>query len=189
MATPSLWGTAAACSVTAGLIGYFVGVGSTLPITRSIEKGKQKALEDDEESEFESDSEAGDDDELKSVKAEGDEPCKLVLVVRTDLNMNKGKIAAQCGHATLACYKSLNRSNPKLINHWERTGQAKIAVKCDSEDELLVLQATAKSLGICARSIQDAGRTQVAAGSTTVLGIGPAPVRLVNQVTGNLKLL
>ncbi|GAA5908668.1 aminoacyl-tRNA hydrolase [Sporobolomyces salmoneus] len=187
MASPSLWGTAAACSLTAGLIGYFVGVGSTLPITRSIEKGKQAA--EAEDSDYETDSEAGDDDELKFVNAEGDEPCKLVLVVRTDLNMNKGKIAAQCGHATLACYKSLNRSNPKLINHWERTGQAKIAVKCDSEDELLILQATAKSLGICARSIQDAGRTQVAAGSTTVLGIGPAPVRLVNQVTGNLKLL
>lgn len=34
--------------------------------------------------------------------------------------------------------------------------QAKIAVKCESEEELLILQATAKSLGICARSIQDA---------------------------------
>ncbi|GAA5924887.1 aminoacyl-tRNA hydrolase [Sporobolomyces koalae] len=192
MAAPSLWGTAAAVGVASGLIGYFVGVGSTLPITasdfpRSIDKGKQKAEVDD--SDYETESEDGDDDELKTVKAEGDEPCKLVLVVRTDLNMNKGKIAAQCGHATLACYKSLNRSNPNLIKHWERTGQAKIAVKCDSEDELLMLQATAQSLGICARSIQDAGRTQVAAGSTTVLGIGPAPVRLVNQVTGNLKLL
>ncbi|GAA5827733.1 hypothetical protein JCM5353_002286 [Sporobolomyces roseus] len=186
MSQPSLWGTAAAVGLASGLIGYFVGVGSTLPITRSIEKGKQKA--DEEESDYETESE-GDEDELKTVKAEGDEPCKLVLVVRTDLNMNKGKIAAQCGHATLACYKSLNRSNPGLVNHWERTGQAKIAVKCDSEDELELLQATAKSLGICARSIQDAGRTQVAAGSTTVLGIGPAPVRIVNQVTSHLKLL
>ena len=44
----------------------------------------------------------------------------------------------------------------QLIRHWKRTGQAKIAVKCDSEEELLILQATAKSLGICARSIQDA---------------------------------
>ncbi|GAA6062698.1 hypothetical protein JCM10212_004756 [Sporobolomyces blumeae] len=185
---PSLWGTAAAVGLATGLIGYFVGVGSTLPITRAIDKGKQAAAVDDE-SDFETDSEAGNDDDLKAVTAEGDEPCKLVLVVRTDLNMNKGKIAAQCGHATLACYKTLVRQNPGLVRHWERTGQAKIAVKCDSEDELLLLQASAQSLGICARSIQDAGRTQVAAGSTTVLGVGPAPVRLINQVTGNLKLL
>ncbi|KAF8309711.1 peptidyl-tRNA hydrolase, partial [Clavulina sp. PMI_390] len=112
-----------------------------------------------------------------------------VLVVRTDLGMTKGKIAAQCGHATLACYKSLSKHNPTLLHHWERIGQAKIALKCDSEDELLLLQATAQSLGLCAQSIQDAGRTQIAAGSTTVLGIGPAPVKLVNQVTGHLKLL
>ncbi|KAH9996585.1 peptidyl-tRNA hydrolase PTH2-domain-containing protein [Russula vinacea] len=110
-----------------------------------------------------------------------------VLVVRSDLNMSTGKVAAQ--HATLACYKALSQTNPSLLRHWERTGQTKIALRCDSEDEMLLLQAQAQSLNICARSIQDAGRTQIAAGSRTVLGIGPAPVRLVNQVTGLLRLL
>ncbi|KAF8328656.1 peptidyl-tRNA hydrolase [Cantharellus anzutake] len=138
--------------------------------------------------------ESGSEDEeplegLSSVKAGIFEECKLVLVVRTDLGMTRGKIAAQCGHATLACYKTLLKSNPALLEHWERTGQAKIALRCDSEEELLLLQATAQSLNICANSIQDAGRTQIAAGSTTVLGIGPAPVKLINQVTGHLKLL
>ncbi|KAM0749753.1 PTH2-domain-containing protein [Meredithblackwellia eburnea MCA 4105] len=186
-----LWATCVAVALTSGVLGYFVGVGATLPISRSIARGNAelaKEEEDEELSNEESESESG-DEELVNVKAEGSEPCKLVLVVRTNLNMNKGKIAAQCGHATLACYKSLMKGNPDLVRHWERTGQAKIAVKCDSEEELLILQATAKSLGICARSIQDAGRTQVAAGSTTVLGIGPAPVRVVNQVTSHLKLL
>jgi len=103
--------------------------------------------------------------------------------------MTKGKIAAQCGHATLACYKLLQKENPALLRHWERTGQAKIALKGDSEEDLLILEAQAQSLNICARSIQDAGRTQIAAGSRTVLGIGPAPVKLINQVTGHLKLL
>ncbi|KAF8898368.1 peptidyl-tRNA hydrolase PTH2-domain-containing protein [Infundibulicybe gibba] len=117
------------------------------------------------------------------------EPCKLVLVVRTDLKMTSGKIAAQCGHATLACYKALAKKNPNLVQHWESTGQAKIALKATSEDQLLELEAIAKSLNLCARSIQDQGRTQVAEGSTTVLGIGPAPVELINRVTGNLRLL
>ncbi|QRV86582.1 peptidyl-tRNA hydrolase 2 [Ceratobasidium sp. AG-Ba] len=103
--------------------------------------------------------------------------------------MSSGKIAAQCGHATLACYKALSAANPALLKHWERTGQAKIALKCNSEEELLTLQALAQSLNLCARSIQDAGRTQIAAGSRTVLGIGPGPVSLINQVTGKLKLL
>ncbi|KAH9015014.1 peptidyl-tRNA hydrolase 2 [Lactarius pseudohatsudake] len=129
------------------------------------------------------------DGDLSTVSPGFLQPCKLVLVVRTDLKMSPGKIAAQCGHATLACYKALVKKNPKLVRHWEVTGQAKIALKASSEEEILELEAIAKSLNLCARSIQDAGRTQVEAGSRTVLGIGPAPVELVNQVTGHLRLL
>jgi len=33
------------------------------------------------------------------------EDVKMVLVVREDLKMGKGKIGAQCGHATLGVYK------------------------------------------------------------------------------------
>ncbi|KAI8634085.1 peptidyl-tRNA hydrolase PTH2-domain-containing protein [Xylariaceae sp. FL1651] len=125
------------------------------------------------------------------------EECKLVLVVRTDLGMTKGKIAAQCSHATLACYKTLNRaasrqpSSPeaRVLQRWERLGQAKIAVQVKSEDELLTLMGKARSLGITAEVIQDAGRTQIDPGSLTVLGVGPAPKSLVDQVTGGLKLL
>lgn len=101
-----------------------------------------------------------------------------------------GKIAAQAGHATLACYKYLLYHAPSamLLRRWELGGQAKIAVQVKSEDELDLLQAQAVSLGLCARVIHDAGRTQIAAGSKTILGIlGPKGV--VDQVTGHLKLL
>ncbi|KAL9715753.1 hypothetical protein Ac2012v2_000195 [Leucoagaricus gongylophorus] len=94
-----------------------------------------------------------------------------------------------CRHATLACYKALMEKNPKLVSHWERTGQAKIALRASSEDQLVELEAIAKSLNLCARSIHDAGHTQVEAGTRTVVAIGPAPVPLVNQVTGKLRLL
>ncbi|KAF8528059.1 peptidyl-tRNA hydrolase PTH2-domain-containing protein [Hysterangium stoloniferum] len=125
--------------------------------------------------------------DLGAVKAGTLEQCKLVLCVRTDLKMTPGKIAAH--HATLACYKALSRANPSLVRHWEITGQAKVALKCPSEEELLLLQAKAQSLNLCARTIMDAGRTEVDAGTITVLGIGPAPVDLINQVTGKLRLL
>ncbi|CAG8951400.1 hypothetical protein HYFRA_00007314, partial [Hymenoscyphus fraxineus] len=117
------------------------------------------------------------------------EEYKMVLVVRTDLGMTKGKIAAQCGHATLACYKTNLRKNPQALKVWETGGQAKIAVQVKSEEELLTLQAMAQSLGITAEVIHDAGRTQIASGSATVLGVGPAPRGLVDGVTGGLKLL
>ncbi|GAB1313350.1 peptidyl-tRNA hydrolase [Madurella fahalii] len=125
------------------------------------------------------------------------EECKLVLVVRTDLGMTKGKIAAQCGHATLACYKALlaaaqrdpQGAEARLLRQWERHGQAKIAVQVKGEDEMLALMARARSLGVPAEVICDAGRTQIASGSRTVLGVGPAPKSAVDAVTGHLKLL
>jgi len=110
-------------------------------------------------------------------------------VVRTDLGMTKGKMAAQCGHATLACYKSAVKHATSLLQRWEYLGQAKVALQCKGEDEILMLQAQAMSLGIIAKVIHDAGRTQIAAGSATVLGIGPAPKSVIDQVTGHLKLL
>jgi peptidyl-tRNA hydrolase len=64
-----------------------------------------------------------------------------------------------------------------------------VAVQAKSEEDLETLQAQAMSLGICAQVIHDAGRTQIAAGSATVLGVGPAPKSVVDKVTGGLKLL
>lgn len=75
------------------------------------------------------------------------------------------------------------------MKRWEKQGQAKVALKVESEEDLLMLQAQAMSLGLCAQIIRDAGRTQIASGSTTVLGIGPAPKSKVDEVTGHLKLL
>jgi len=102
-----------------------------------------------------------------------------------------GKIAAQCGHATLACYKHFLKHDPKskILRRWERGGQMKIALQAKSEEDLDTLQATAISLGLVAEVIADAGRTQIASGSHTVLGIGPGPASVINQVTGTLKLL
>lgn len=105
-----------------------------------------------------------------------------------------GKIAAQCSHATLACYKTLSRAAPsspsaRILRRWEQGGQAKIALQAKSEEELLTLMGRARSLGLTAEVIQDAGRTQIDPGSRTVLGVGPAPRSLVDQVTGGLKLL
>lgn len=151
---------------------------------------------------------------LPQVNAGGpNEECKLVLVVRTDLGMTKGifpsysscgvqvltvwatgKIAAQCSHATLACFKALSRAAPgsaesQILRRWEKYGQAKIALQIKSEDEVLELRRKARNAGVTAEVIHDAGRTQIESGSLTVLGVGPAPKSQVDQITGHLKLL
>ena len=115
-------------------------------------------------------------------------PYKMVLCVNTDLKMGKGKIAAQCGHAALGAYKSACRKCPTAVRTWERTGCAKIAVKI-TQDDMSNVAALARSRGIPLYLVEDAGRTQIAAGSRTVLGLGPAPVAVFQGVSDHLKLM
>lgn len=77
------------------------------------EAGEAEDVEDEytDESDYES---SGDDDAEPGSFAYTQEECKMVLVVRTDLKMTKGKAAAQCAHAAVACYKSIARSNPEV---------------------------------------------------------------------------
>ncbi|CAH2094109.1 unnamed protein product [Euphydryas editha] len=114
---------------------------------------------------------------------------KLVLVVRTDLNMGKGKIAAQCGHAAVGAYEKALKHDPDSLKLWKMTGQAKIALKTDSVDEIKQIADNAKKMGLITSLIKDAGRTQIAPNSITVLGVGPAPKDVIDKVTGHLKLL
>ncbi|KAI9726829.1 MAG: hypothetical protein M1828_000685 [Chrysothrix sp. TS-e1954] len=185
---PSMTAAVVATAILAVIGGFFIGqahslglFSSTKPINEPSSPIEEELDSDDEQAAFQ---------DIKDL-ANGAEECKLVLVVRTDLGMTKGKIAAQCSHATLACYKTLTRSPPgtKLLRQWERSGQAKVALQVKSEDELELLQAQAVSLGLCAQVIHDAGRTQIASGSATVLGVGPAPKSRIDEVTGGLKLL
>ncbi|XP_030469103.1 uncharacterized protein LOC115687610 [Syzygium oleosum] len=116
------------------------------------------------------------------------EDFKMVLVVRNDLKMGKGKIAAQCSHATLGLYKKLLRRAPKALDRWEMCAQPKVVVKIESEEDMLALQERAKSLKLPTHITIDAGRTQIAPNSRTVMAI-LGPVEVVDDVTGGLKLL
>jgi PTH2 family peptidyl-tRNA hydrolase len=114
---------------------------------------------------------------------------KQVIVARTDLGMGKGKLAAQVAHASLAAAEEGMQGEHKWYDQWKEQGQAKVVVKAGSESELRELMKLAKSMGLPCALIQDAGRTQLEPGTATCLGIGPAPVPMIDKVTGQLKLL
>ncbi|GFV06476.1 peptidyl-tRNA hydrolase 2, mitochondrial [Trichonephila clavipes] len=114
---------------------------------------------------------------------------KLVLVVRDDLKMGHGKIAAQCSHASVMAYKNATLYNPEAACLWDAYAQAKIVLKTPSEKSLIELYETAKKFGLPASLVCDSGRTEVAPGSKTVIAVGPGPSSVVNKVTGHLKLL
>lgn len=114
---------------------------------------------------------------------------KMVLVVRNDLKMGKGKIGAQCGHAAVGAYQKAVRNMPHMVQRWEDSGCAKIAVKVESEAELMNILKAARERNINTCLVRDAGRTQIEPNSKTVLAIGPAVCQQIDHVTGHLKLL
>ncbi|EGC30037.1 hypothetical protein DICPUDRAFT_11061, partial [Dictyostelium purpureum] len=114
--------------------------------------------------------------------------CKQVLIIRTDLGMTKGKIIAQCCHATLGARQKALSTNKKELLQWEVFGAAKITLKANSEAELFELRDKAKKEGVVNYLVLDAGHTQIPSGSATVLAIGPAPKAKVDAVAKHLKL-
>jgi len=111
---------------------------------------------------------------------------KQAIVVRTDLKMDKGKIAAQCAHASIS---SFLKANDVDKNIWIREGMKKVVLKVRSEKELVALQKLAAKNKLPNELIMDRGFTQVEPGSRTALGIGPADENKINKITGKLKLL
>lgn len=116
----------------------------------------------------------------------GVEEYKLTICVRHDLGMTAGKIAAQVGHAV---HHAITEAKWRDFQAWDSIGAKKVSLKVDSEEELREIKKEARKRGINANDIQDAGHTEVAPGTTTVLAVGPARARDVDAVTGHLKPL
>jgi len=114
---------------------------------------------------------------------------KQVIAVRTDLGMSRGKIAVQVAHGSVSSTEQARVLKQDIWKAWLREGQKKVAVKVSSEEELLDLRRQAASHNLPYALIRDAGMTELPPGTTTVLGIGPAKAEIIDEVTGELKLL
>jgi PTH2 family peptidyl-tRNA hydrolase len=111
---------------------------------------------------------------------------KQAIIIRTDIKMDKGKIASQCAHASIAAFL---RSKTQEKEEWVNEGMKKIILKASSEKELMNLFKSAKKEKLPSELIYDAGLTQIEPGTLTALGIGPAEDSKVDKITGKLKLL
>jgi PTH2 family peptidyl-tRNA hydrolase len=114
---------------------------------------------------------------------------KLVIVVRSDLKLSPGKLAVQVAHAATTCAITARKENPRYFKNWFNEGQKKVVVKVKALRDLHELKEEARAKGLIAHTISDAGLTEIPAGTTTCLGIGPAPNNQVDAVTGKLPLL
>jgi len=115
----------------------------------------------------------------------------MVFVVNTELNMGVGKVAAQVGHAAVGLYKILSSQSQKydhMLAQWDDFGGTKIVLKGDNSAHLFDLEDLARKAHIPHYLVHDAGKTQIAAGSLTVIGLFGSASE-VGTLTGTLLLL
>lgn len=113
---------------------------------------------------------------------------KQVIIVRKDLGMGAGKISAQVAHAAVEALEKTMQEKPEWAKEWKRTGQTKVVVKVNSQQELVEWKKELEKKFPVAL-IKDAGQTQIKPGTITALGIGPAPEKELDKYTQELKLL
>jgi len=114
---------------------------------------------------------------------------KQVIIVRRDISMGTGKIAAQVAHAAVMGAEKVRTSKKEWFNSWFDRGQAKVVVKVKNIEELMSVRDGAENLQLPVVQVKDSGLTQIPSGTITCIGIGPAPSELIDKVTDELKLL
>lgn len=99
---------------------------------------------------------------------------KMWLAVRTDIQMSKGKIAAQAMHASGWLHLIVANDKPALMRTYLDDHTPKIAVRVDSAAALDRVAEEAQAAGIPCYTVADAGRSEVEPGTRTVCIFGPA---------------
>lgn len=134
---------------------------------------------------------------------------KQIIIMRKDLNMRKGKIAAQAGHACLAATAKAAAKQEHSISYdfeqhkcvtigqqaylflqdWFDNSYTKICLYVNSEDELIDINKQIEEAGFVTALIRDNGTTEFNGIPTlTCLAVEPLPAELIDPITGNLPL-
>lgn len=133
---------------------------------------------------------------------------KQLIIIRKDLGMNKGKLAAQAAHASMGALlkaftdmtDDLNLDDgtffvkgfvleDEVVNEWIEGSFAKVVLAVNSEAELEAVAALAKEHNLLYSYIVDNGTTVFNGVPTpTCVGIGPAKSEVLDALFSNLKL-
>lgn len=133
---------------------------------------------------------------------------KQLIIIRKDLGMNKGKLAAQASHASMgALLKAFTKvstgldengidkfvlvypTENKVVDEWLNGSFAKVALAVQSDEELKDCLELAKEHNLLYSYIVDNGTTVFNGVPTpTCVGIGPAESEVLDKLFGHLKL-
>jgi PTH2 family peptidyl-tRNA hydrolase len=114
---------------------------------------------------------------------------KQCIVIREDLKLSAGKLAVQVAHAAVMAVERAEKMDKSTVSNWKGEGQKKVVLKAPGVPDLYRLREDAERAGIASAIVIDAGLTEIPAGTVTALGLGPAPNKQMDKVTGKLKLV
>ena len=109
---------------------------------------------------------------------------KQIIIVRQDLKMPKGKMIAQCAHASLEAALKSNK-----LKQWKSKGTKKVILRVKDKKELLKYHKLAKQNKITNALIKDAWKTFFKKPTITCLAIGPDKEKKIDKITKELKIL
>ena len=141
-------------------------------------------------------------EEATIARRDQEDPIVMYLIVRESLGMSMGKTAAQCAHASQMlqlrfnelemedlAYK-LNRVDflrKEIFQEWIETSFRKVVLKADDKEWRKVKGSFVE--GVTRITVVDAGLTEIAAGSETVIGLWPMRKSEVPKVIKRLQVL
>ncbi|MBD3248947.1 peptidyl-tRNA hydrolase [Candidatus Woesearchaeota archaeon] len=111
---------------------------------------------------------------------------KQVILARADLKLPKGKLAVQAAHASV---EAVLKTPEWKTSEWRLEGAKKVVLKVKDEEELLNYKQLAEDANLINTLITDAGKTVIAPGTKTCVGIGPDKEELIDKVTSKLKMV
>lgn len=125
---------------------------------------------------------------------------KQVIVIRKDLNMRKGKMAAQASHASMKVFfdkmQFVGETETRICNltpemvEWMQGSFTKVVVGCADEKELFAIKAACNDANIPSALICDMGATEFHGVPTnTCVAVGPADSEAIDKITGGFPLL
>lgn len=118
---------------------------------------------------------------------------KQVIVYRRDLQMRKGKIAAQVAHASMKVlldrdegpWDRLEIPMDPVMAAWARARFAKVVLSVEDEGALVEVHRLALEAGLPTSLVVDAGRTEFHGVPTrTTVAVGPGLVDAIDRITG-----
>ena len=114
---------------------------------------------------------------------------KQVIIVRKDISLSKGKLAAQVAHASLDETLKLAKYFPCEYTSWREQGMKKVVLEVANEKELIDFKRKFENAGMKTSLIIDAGRTEIPSGTKTCIAVGPYPEEKIDKISGKLKIL